>query len=615
MSEVNEKNNLLDSLKTIAKEILQQSGDISTEAHIQDLGFDSKSLVIFTDKISGVLDKEVHPGVLFEFTTLEKFADYLMNYQTSAAKRFLTALSSPTLTEETLTKETLTAGKVCLSQGNENSCQKTCSSKNTNDLAYMTGMTRGIEQNIPVIIGGGIAGMLISYQLSQEKIPHIIVGKPEIGDMPKLGESMTEVVSIEFARRFKNLSRYFYPKEFTPFFMGELVAGLRFHFFESLASLFMEEDIPEHFIHIDRLGFDKALYEETVAAPECTWIEALVEHVEYSEDSDKVSLLHLSDGQIIQPSYVWDCTNHVRLLGRKIGLSYTELDSRRQVIFTHYYQKAGSKLCDSKELPWMHATSLLSADEEFDQLKGVSWLIPLGDYVSVGISMLPDDVRDRTAEEIIALLTKAYQRRGLDYSAHFTCRREIVSLPTQHFIYERFTGKNWALVGGSGISTWFTSGSNLSIATLMSSIAPKIIQSPELYGEYYTTHVRGFAKTQTIYDAFMESNIGSVDALKFLSGVVEQARSRITSFFLLDEIEGKSSGKVARELWQENTVIDKEYFDFLRQIATHARPEDRQQQTDLIFQKLMQLESMEHQVRLPYLKDSKVRQEKPQLFI
>ncbi|MDE9567378.1 hypothetical protein KKI93_26165, partial [Xenorhabdus bovienii] len=85
--------------------------------------------------------------------------------------------------------------------------------------------------------------------------------------------------------------------------------------------------------------------------------------------------------------------------------------------------------------------------------------------------------------------------------------------------------------------------------------------------EYYETHVRGFVKTQTIYDTFMESNIGAVDALKFLSGVVEQARSRITSFFLLDEIDGKNSGHVARELWQEDIAIDKEYFDFLRQIA------------------------------------------------
>ncbi|WP_416775980.1 phosphopantetheine-binding protein [Xenorhabdus budapestensis] len=581
MSEMNEKNMLLQSLKTIAKAVLQQSGDISTEVHIQDLGFDSKSLVIFTDEISGILDEEIHPGVLFEFTTLDKFADYLMTYQTSAVKRLLTVSSPLTFTEN----------------------------------AYTAGMSQDIKQHLPVIIGGGIAGMLISHQLIQDKIPHIIIGKPEIGDMPKLGESMTEVVSIEFARRFKNMSRHFYPKEFTPFFMGELVAGLRFHFFESLASLFMEEDIPKHFIHIDRLGFDKALYDKVIAAPECIWIEALVEHVEYAEDSDRVSLLQLSNGQIIQPFYVWDCTNHIRLLGRKIGLPYTELDSRREVIFTHYYQRAGSKLCDSNELPWIHATSLLSADEEFDQLKGVSWLIPMGSYVSVGISMLPEDIRDRTAEEIIALLTKAYQRRGLDYSTHFTCRREVVSLPTQHFMYERFTGKNWALVGGSGTSTWFTSGSNLSIATFMSSIASKIIQSPEIYGEYYSTHVSGFAKTQTIYDTFMESNIGAVDALKFLSGVVEQARNRITSFFLLDEIDGKTSGKVARELWQENITVDKEYLDFLRQIATHARPEERQQQTNLIFQKLMQLKLIEQQVRLPYLKDSKVRQEKPQLFI
>jgi len=586
---MNKKQDLLALLTARAQDILPQQASISIETHIQDLGFDSKTLVLFTDSVSTMLDEEIHPGILFEYTSLDKFADYLLTQHVAKVEQCLMAVEKK-----------------------EGMCQE--GGKNT--PAYrIAGLTHDSQPQIPVIIGGGIAGMLISHQLSQDKIQHILIGKPEISDMPKLGESMTEVVSIEFARRFKHLAHYFHPKEFTPFFMGDLVAGLRFHFFASLSELFMSEDIPQHFIHIDRLGFDQALYQEVVAAPECTWIEAFVEHIEYSEESDTVSLLQLSDGQVIRPSYVWDCTNHVRLLGRKIGLPYTDLDPRREVIFTHYHQKAGHSLCDAKELPWIHATSLLSADEEFDRLKGVSWLIPLGSYVSVGISMLSEDIGDRSPEEIIALLTKAYERRGLAYSKHFTCRKEIVSLPSQHFMYERFTGKNWSLVGGSGASTWFTSGSNMSIAAFMASIASKIIQSPETYHDYYSAHVRGFAKTQTIYDSFMESNIGAVDALKFLSGVVEQARNRITSFFLLDEIEGKTSGDVARELWQEGITVDKVYLDYLRQIATHARPEDRQQQTELIFEQLAQLTPVNQQILLPYLKDSKVRQQKPHLFM
>lgn len=569
---MSEKNRLVAVLKSVAQQVLLKSEDISITADIQDLGFDSKTLVQFTDIISARLESEIHPGVLFEYTSLDKFADYLLTYQAQKVEQNLIAPEKP-------------------DDGDDSS------------------------PAMPVIIGGGIAGMLISHQLAQDNIPHIIIGKPEIGDTPKLGESMTEVVSIEFARRFKHLARYFYPKAFTPFFMGDLVAGLRFDFISSLSELFITENIPQHFIHIDRLGFDKALYQEVVAAPECQWIEAWVDHIEYSKESDKVLSLQLSDGQVIKPSYVWDCTNYVRLLGREIDLPYTNLDARREVIFTHYYQKEGHTLCDTSALPWLHATSLLKADKVFDRLEGVSWLIPLGSYVSVGISMLPEDIGDRSDEEIIALLSRAYARRGLDYGKHFTCRKEIVHLSTQHFMYQRVCGKNWSLVGGSGINTWFTSGSNMSIAAFMASIATKIIRSPETYNPYYTAHVNGFVKTQAIYDSFMASNIGAMDALRFLSGVVEQSRNRMTSFFLLDEVEGKASGAVARELWQEGVTIDKTYLDFLRQIATHTRPEERQQQTTLICQQLATLADEHPHILLPYLKSSEVREEKPQLFI
>ena len=117
------------------------------------------------------------------------------------------------------------------------------------------------------------------------------------------------------------------------------------------------------------------------------------------------------------------------LLGRKLDIPYENFDQPRQVIFTHYMQKDCEDLCHREDLPWMHATTLLRAETEFDGLNGVSWFIPLGKYVSVGISMAPEDIGDRNPEEIIAALTKAYQNRGIDYSREFARRKEIVSVP------------------------------------------------------------------------------------------------------------------------------------------------------------------------------------------
>ena len=88
--------------------------------------------------------------------------------------------------------------------------------------------------------------------------------------------------------------------------------------------------------------------------------------------------------------------------------------------------------------------------------------------------------------------------------------------------------------------------------------------------------MRGFAKTQRIYDTLLGSGIGPLDAMKFLSGIVEQARGRISSYYMFRKGLDTPVARIARELWEEQVVVDKDYFAFLKQIATHAQPARRQ---------------------------------------
>ena len=536
-------------------------------AHKKFSEFTSVELVKLVEKVSEVLNEEVHPGVFFQNETLEKFVDYLFEHKSDAASRYLSQLekdSTVVKPESTPMKETETDKK---REKSEDSSGQGWASLETDFLnVYATDTnsntnTDDIPQNVPVIVGSGIAGMLISRELSRKSIPHILIGKPLLGDSPKLGESMTEVVSIEFTKNFKEYAQYFYSKEVTPFFMGDRVSGLRFNFFKTLASLFMEDDKPpESFIHIDRIGFDQALYEEVRKAKTCYWLDSLVSDIDYHADSDNVKRIMVNDHDDIVPSYVWDCTNHIRLLGRKLKIPVKNFDSPRKVFFTHYFQKGSCPQCHGEDLPWMHATSLLQAQEHYDHLQGISWLIPLGNYVSVGVSMTPEDVGNKTGEEVITLLTKAYQSRGPDYSKYFPRRKEIISVPSQHFSYDRFVGKNWALVGGSAINAWFTSGSNISIVACMATMADKIISKPEIYGEHYTRHVQGFVQRQKVYDALLESNLGAMDTMKFLSGIIEQARRRISSFFMYGKDLDSDIAKVSTELWEEVVLVDENYF-------------------------------------------------------
>ncbi|WP_444996463.1 phosphopantetheine-binding protein [Aliikangiella sp. IMCC44359] len=608
-----DKNLLLEKMVNIAADVLKvDAKDISPSVNVQELGFDSTTLVSFVERVSAELDTDIHPGVFFEHSELDSFCHYLIEHKYEQVEKMLSKqVSSLPMMDEKVTSnnESNDPWEHFSSELMQN---KTSQPEMTEKKVNQQISVDDLPDNLPVIIGSGIGGMLISRQLSRKNIRHIMLGSKQLSDSPRLGESMTEACTIEFTRDFKDYKQYFFRKDMTPFYMGDIVAGLRFDFFGTFASLFLDEDVPQTFIHVDRIGFDRALYAEVSQSPNCLWVEELVDDVDYDANSDKVSRLHLKSGKKLIPSFVWDCTNHIRLLGRKINIPYENFDEQRQVVYSHYYQKDGQDLCHREDLPWMHATTLLRADEKIDGIKGVSWFIPLGSYISVGISMEPQDIGDRNPEEILTALTRAYQRRGVDYSKHFSRRKEVVSIPSQHFMYDRFTGGNWAMVGGSAASTWFTSGSNISMLMSMATMADKIIEQPELYGEQYSRHVKGFARTQQVYDNLLRSDLGPLDATKFLSSIIDQARKRISSYYIFRNGLDNDTSKLAKELWQDELVIDKKYFEFLQQVATHAAPADISLQTEQIYQKIEALKANNGKVMMPYLRNSSMTKKEPE---
>ena len=599
-----------------------EARDVGVDTPLQDLGFDSALLVALVDKLSDALDEEIHPGIFLEHTTINAFLAYLIEHKHDAASSLLKKSSSRTVEKVAPNRSADANGGSALNGGEWGEFEKLFLDPQHGPAHQRESATSGPEHGsaglpnkVPVIIGGGISAMLISHKLSEKAIPHVVIGPPQTGDTPKLGESMTEAVSFEFTRNFKQFAHCFFRKEMTPFYMGDIVAGLRFDNFRSLLNIFSDVEPHETFIHIDRIGFDQALYEEVIQNKECHWIDDLVNDVDYCKETDGIKSITFGGNRTINPSYVWDCTNHVRLLGRKINIPHVDMDPQRQVIFTHYVQKTPEDLCKREDLPWMHATSLLRADRDIDRLEGVSWLIPLGRYASVGISMEPEAIGDNTPEQIMASLTKAYKVRGLDYSKYFPLRKEIVSVPSQHFMYERFYGKNWALVGGSAANAWFPSGSNISQVACMASMADKIIVQPEVYGEHYARHVRGFTRTHEVYNTLLKSDLGALDAIKFLSGIVEQSRRRISSYFMFRDGLDSKNAKTAKQLWEEEILIDKTYFEYLRQIATHAKPKDIREQTASIFENIAKLKERGESVKLPYLRGSEVRSELRNLFL
>ena len=257
---------------------------------------------------------------------------------------------------------------------------------------------------------------------------------------------------------------------------------------------------PPEFIHVDRVGFDNALFRKVAASQYLTRIESLVDSIDYNAGTDEIDALHLANGETLQPSYVFDCTNHVRLLGKALNIPLETISAPQRVVFNHFHAEGDAPICDSVELEWLHATNILRLYEDIDGYNGLAWLIPLGNYVSAGVSM-PKDDNERSDDDVMDLLAAAYARRGMPYLEYFSKPAKQLSVPyQQYFFHERAYGKNWLLAGPSYGQVWFPSASGVGAAMVAGYIAADIIESPEEVGQLYQDYVIGLKESHTIFD-------------------------------------------------------------------------------------------------------------------
>lgn len=354
----------------------------------------------------------------------------------------------------------------------------------------------------PVIIGCGLTGMVISDQLTRADISHVLIGDPP-GDQPRLGESLDPAGTIQLLNSYPEFDEFYHKKRGITVFSGECVTTCDFSqtAARSLGLRMMGFQSPPEFIDIDRVGFDQALYQKVVASEYCTRLDSLVDTVEYDEETDTVEELHLQGWDTLRPSYVFDCTNFVRLLGRALEIPVDRLSEPQRVVFTDYHAAAepdGGVRQIGGQLK--HADHLVRLYAETDGIDGLAWAIPIDSYVSVGISM-PNDQDDLGTDEVLRLVEDAYRRRGMDLLDSFDEHAEVTDIPRQqYFIHERAYGQNWLLAGPSYGHFWFPSASGVSTSLLAASLAPGLLEYPEKLGHRYQEYVDGLRESHDIFD-------------------------------------------------------------------------------------------------------------------
>lgn len=364
------------------------------------------------------------------------------------------------------------------------------------------------SDDLPVVIGSSMSGLMVSLSLSSAGIDHVLIGGPEPAAVPRLGESLNEAASPELWRRYGGkYPECFRIKSHISLMNGKVatmahiadpnrcmsrlkkyVASSPSEKRMSMARWYFASLSGRWLLHVDRITLDRALYHEAIANPHCRFVQKHVTDVTFDRQSDRVEKISLSDGNSLeQPRFVFDTMGFRSFVASAADVVTKPISNEQYVVFNHY-------TCDDEtllpKLWWRFGTNLLRPTEDVDGIEGISSLICTGRTVSLIVSLDADRFGDVPVADVLDRLRAAYQRRGIDYRRWFPGERTEQSIRHRYYMRDRGYGANWMLCGGTFANFWFPSSAGLWTNIVASELAPRMIREPQRYGQYYEAAIR-----------------------------------------------------------------------------------------------------------------------------
>jgi len=357
------------------------------------------------------------------------------------------------------------------------------------------------QSQMPVVIGSGLTGLSISHCLSRASIDHVLIGRrPDMS--PRLGESLNLDGTILIQEMFPHLSRFLYPKREVLGYLGDYEVTCDFSVSERAVARAIFRALgyapATEFLQVDRIGFDAALWDLAVASKHCMVMEESASEIEFDAASDRFTTIRTSTGAVVQPSYVFDATNHGRLLGQAGNIGYRTFGAPQRVAYTHYHLRTDAP---GDAEPWELTTAIVRLFPATDGVDAIAWCIPLGEYVSVGVSAATA-ATDLDDEAMMERTAAAFVRRGIDYRRRFSDRAELKTLRHSYFAYERAFGANWLLAGPTFCQVWWMSGAGVGTALAAAQLAPRILRDPVRWGAEYDRYMQMLIPLQNTFDFF-----------------------------------------------------------------------------------------------------------------
>lgn len=367
-----------------------------------------------------------------------------------------------------------------------------------------------IVNNVPIIIGSSLTGLLVSLSLSREGIEHVLIGGPRPARMPRLGESANEGACLALWDLLgPEFRQYYHRKRHVSFSWGELTGMIAV----SNPTIGVDDvddrapgtlgflDIGPRLVHVDRAELDPAVYDAALGKPQCHFIEGRVEHIGFDRARDSVEDIVMEDGQRLAPSHVFDASGYQGLLSAAARLENRPLSRLQRVVWHHRINDVVGADRTSDRAWWQFGTNVVRLDQRGDGVDGVAWLIPLGNRVSIGLSV--DAERESLVSDVVLveLLEAALARRGMPVREHFPRAREHQTLTHRYYMRERAYGSNWMLAGPSFGQVWFPSSAGLSTSTMAAYMAPAFIERPKEVGARYERRFRELLGFHELLDA------------------------------------------------------------------------------------------------------------------
>lgn len=409
---------------------------------------------------------------------------------------------------------------------------------------------------LPVIVGSGLTGMSISTTLSRAGVDHVLVGGPP-GTLPRLGESLNLEGTLLLWELYPELSRFFFPKKVVLGYLGEHQLTCDFDVAERMVSRFIFRALGyravSEFLQFDRLGFDAALWEATVASPHCTVIDQKVAALEYDPATDAFSAVRLADHRTLTPSYLFDASNHGRLLGQAMGMEMQPLSEPQRVAYSHFHAPEGVPVGVEA---WELATVVMRLFRDTDSVDGIAWCIPLGRYVSVGVSLNADET-NVSDEELMEITERAYARYGVRYRERFSRTVPVMGLKHRYFVYDRAAGRNWLLAGPSFAQVWWMAGAGVGTALAAAQLAPRVLRDPGRWGREYDRYMRRLVPIHATFEYFASAP---------RSAYVPRELLRYSDRFTVTNLVRLASATRLRSAWRGLTT-----GPILRRILAHPR--------------------------------------------